>query len=298
MAQTYEKVVSRLKNIKAIEPLLGALRTISMGTWQTAQHKLNQMRQYESHYDRLLAQILPELDSRETRGKSRKANKSRIADAIILILGTERGLCGKFNEDLAEKALKWISEQQLPSHQTWVLGSRMARTLTRSGVPFARQMSLTTGDLATYRQSYLMTQGWIQQFEAYAFNHFYILYFKPGPGETPVFTPLQLLPYSIEHQPLDGNDHEPDWPPPIIETDPRGIYHQLIQHYIASHFYQILLESAIAENASRFMMMEEAKQNAEDIIADLNREINAERRRKITQEMQELAVGAGLIDNM
>ncbi len=297
MAQTYEKVVSRLKNIQAIEPLLGALRTISMGTWQTAQHKLNQMQQYESHYDRVLSQILPELASDEKRAAPRKASTGRIADAIILILGTERGLCGKFNEDLAEKALEWISDQQLPSYQTWVIGSRMARTLTRSGVPFARQLRLSASDLATYRQSYLMTQDWIRQFEAYAFNRFFILFFKPGPGQTPVFTSVQLLPYTIEHQSPDGSSQAANWPPPIIETDPRGIYHQLIQHYIASHFYQILLESAIVENASRFMMMEEAKQNAEDIIEDLNQEINAERRRKITQEMQELAVAAGLIDN-
>jgi ATP synthase F1 gamma subunit len=173
----------------------------------------------------------------------------------------------------------------------------MARTLERGGVPFASHQPITGGDLATYRQSYLMTQGWIKQFEAFEFNRLFILYIRPGPGEKPVFTADQLLPYAIEHQSSDRSDPVTDWPPPIIETNPKGIYHQLIQHYLASHFYQIMLESAIAENVFRFRMMEEAKQNAEDIITDLNREINAERRRKITQEMQELAVGAGLIDN-
>jgi len=37
--------------------------------------------------------------------------------------------------------------------------------------------------------------------------------------------------------------------------------------------------------------------NAQDIIEELNRAINAERKRKITQEMQELAAGAGLLEN-
>jgi F0F1-type ATP synthase gamma subunit len=43
--------------------------------------------------------------------------------------------------------------------------------------------------------------------------------------------------------------------------------------------------------------MEEAKKNADDIITALNRDLNVERKRKITREMQELAIGAGLIDN-
>lgn len=297
MTPTYEKVVSRLNNIKAIEPLLGALRTISMGTLQTAQHKLNQMQQYESYYDRVLSQILPALDVGDLREESQKIKTCRIADAIILILGTERGLCGKFNEDLNAKTREWLADQHFTTHQTWVVGSRLARALTRSDMPFTRQLSLATGGLVTYRQSYLLTQDWIRQFEAYDFNHFYVLYFKPGPGDTRVFTPIQLLPFTIDHRSSPDISPGTDWPPPIIETDPQGIYRQLIQHYIASNFYQILLESAVAENAARFMMMEEAKQNAEDIIEDLNREVNAERRRKITQEMQELAVGAGLIDN-
>jgi F0F1-type ATP synthase gamma subunit len=43
--------------------------------------------------------------------------------------------------------------------------------------------------------------------------------------------------------------------------------------------------------------MQEAKNNAEEIIEDLYRVINTERKRRITQEMQELASGAGLLDN-
>jgi F0F1-type ATP synthase gamma subunit len=87
------------------------------------------------------------------------------------------------------------------------------------------------------------------------------------------------------------------WPAPIIETDPVGILRQINLHFLASSFYQVQLKSMIAESSSRFRIMEEAKQNAGDIMTALSQEIQAERKRQITQEMQELAVGAGLIDN-
>ena len=83
----------------------------------------------------------------------------------------------------------------------------------------------------------------------------------------------------------------------IIETDPKGIYTQIIQHFIASSFYQALLQSIIAESSSRFRIMEEAQRNAGEIITTLTQEIQSERKRQITREMQELAAGAGLIDN-
>jgi F-type H+-transporting ATPase subunit gamma len=87
------------------------------------------------------------------------------------------------------------------------------------------------------------------------------------------------------------------WPPPIIETDPKGIYHQIIQNFIASTYYQIVLKSAAAEHAARFNLMQEAKDNADELLQELRSVINTERKRKITQQMQELAVGAGLLDN-
>ncbi len=60
MSQDFERVKSRLDNIKAIEPLLGALRTMSMGTWQLALKKLESMAQYEQYLDEILLEILPQ----------------------------------------------------------------------------------------------------------------------------------------------------------------------------------------------------------------------------------------------
>ena len=71
----------------------------------------------------------------------------------------------------------------------------------------------------------------------------------------------------------------------------------IIEQRIALSFYQVLLKSAAAEHSSRYSLMQDAKDNAEDIVEELNRIINTERKRKITQEMQELASGAGLLDN-
>lgn len=297
MTQSFERAKSRLDNIETIEPLLGALRTISMGAWQKALNDIEKIKLYEENFSHILSIILPKLKSPRLRKPKRITKNPELADNIILIIGTERGLCGKFNENLAEKSLAWISEQNFSTYQIWVVGSRMVRILERMDVDISWRNPLPSSELSTYQQSYLTTQKWLDQYESYAFNNFVILFNQLAKGTDFDFSTFNLLPYEVHHPLSAAKKKEDKWPPPIIETDPKGIYHQIIQHFIASSFLQALLTSAAAEHSARFNLMQEATENAEEIIEDLTRVINTERKRKITQQMQELAAGAGLLDN-
>ena len=88
--------------------------------------------------------------------------------------------------------------------------------------------------------------------------------------------------------------YEP-WPPPIIETDPLGLYARLIEQWTSASLHGLLLESAAAEHSARFQLLEGATQNAERLIAELTLVVQTARQQAITREMQELATGAGLV---
>ena len=83
----------------------------------------------------------------------------------------------------------------------------------------------------------------------------------------------------------------------IIETDPLGIYARIIEQWMATTTYRLLLEATGTEHAARYQLMESATQNAEDLIEELTRDIKSGRRRAITQEMQELAAASGLLED-
>lgn len=297
MSQSFERAKSRLKNIQAIEPLIGALRTLSMGIWQMALNKLARIKQYEENYDHILLEIMPKISEKGLRKPIKAKSDVEIADTIILIIGSERGLCGKFNKILIENAIDWIQEQRFPSQQVWAMGSRMIRDLERKGVKVSWRKPLPASQLTTYQQAYRTTRTWLEQFEEYAFNRFIVHFNQIAKGGGYQFTTFNLLPYEIHHTLSSIDESQKRWPPPIIETDPKGIYHQIVEHHIASSLYQILIKSAAAEHSSRFNLMQEAEDNAEEIIEELQQSINTERKRKITQEIQELASGAGLLDN-
>ncbi len=297
MTQSFERAKSRMDNIKAIQPLLSALRTMSMSAWQMANNKIANMKKYERSYDRILIEILPHIPLETSERQKLTRSSATIADTILLVIGSERGLCGKFNATLAENTLTYIDEQDLSSYQIWVLGSRLLRDLDRKRVQISWRKPLPASTLTSYQQAYDLTQNWLKQFEAYAFNRLVILYNEIAKGGSHQFVSFNLLPYEIQQTLPSIEKTTSQWPPPIIETQSKGIYNQIIQHFIAASFYQILLKSAAAEHSARYKLMQEASENAEEIIEELVRVINAERKRKITQEMQELAVGAGLLDH-
>jgi len=297
MSQNFELAKSRLENISTIEPLLGALRTMSMGTWQMALNKIEKMNAYEDNYNDIIAEVLPHIKKSQVKSRSSKNKNQKITDTIFLLIGTERGLCGKFNDALIEQSLNWIQEMEPPSYQIWAMGSRLIRKLEQMEVEISWRQPMPGTDLMTYQKGYILTQKWVEQYEDYSFNQFYILFNQIEKGGQYQFSTFKLLPYEFQRPETVQKPMTNHWPKPIIETDPKGIYSIIIQHYIAASFYKMALKSAAAEHAARFNLMQEAKDNAEEIIDELRWVINAERKKKITQQMQELAAGAGLLHN-
>lgn len=297
MTTNFERAKSRLNNIQAIEPLLTALRTLSMGTWQTAVNKINDLNQYESNFNPILSEILPKIKIRRPTRARKQEKKKQIAEAIILIIGTERGLCGKFNRTLSRKALSWIKSQQFSSYQVWAMGSRLIQHLEGLGINLSWRNSLQSKNITSYPHCYQLTMNWLEEYESYRFNNFILIFNQLTKGHNFQFSTHKLIPYINQHVSPTLSSNARIWPPPIIETDPIGIYNQIINQKIASSFYQTLLKSTIAENSYRYNLLQEAEDNTEEIIEELKTVINTERKRKITQEMQELASGAGLLDN-
>ncbi len=298
MTQSIEQVRSRLANVEAIQPLLSALRTMSMGAWQVALKKIEHLEEYEKKYDRILFEVLPFINRDVKIGASNAHTPNEFAESIFLVIGTERGLCGKFNIQLVEKTISHINNSGASSYQIWALGSKLIREFERKGVKLSWEMALPGSGLVSYQQSYELTQSWLAKFENYNFNRLTIIFNQTNPREGFQLTTINLLPYEINRDNLNKNTEQKDnWPPVIIETDPAGIYQQIIQHFVAIRFYKTLLKSLAAEHSARYYLMEEANDNASEIVGELIQSINAERKRKITQEMQELAVGSGLLDH-
>jgi F-type H+-transporting ATPase subunit gamma len=287
-----EGIKTRLSNIRSVEPILGAMRTISLGSWQSALHRQDRVRRYSDRLRALLPALTPALTAHNAR-RRRRLDGSSPATTVVLVIGSERGLCGAFNSTLvryAQEALERYEEQGVQLELA-TLGSRARRALERLGREIAWSRPLPTTTLPTSQLAYELVHTWLEQYERYELDAVDLVYhtYRSATLYKPLSTRLipPPLPSSVEGQ--------APWPPPYIDTDPLALYARLIVLGSTTEMYRILLDSAAAEHSARFQLMEGATQNSQRLINELTLALQSARQQAITAEMQELASGAGLL---
>ncbi len=285
-----ERLTSRLDNVEAVEPILNALRAISSSSRMQALNRAKAVEQYGQDLLNILSILLPRLHRPPGISQARATSNGRW---VLLVIGSERGLCGAFNEALVEYADQLLTEHVHTGRtvQLMALGTRMQRAFRT----VAHQPSWSGRLPATGVPSFSVAQGlvqlWWQRYRSREIDALEMVYnsyrgwaqYEPRkillfPPQLPLDTPSQAL---IE-----------TW----IETDPRNLYDRALELWLSAGLYGILLESAAAEHSARFRLLDGASQNAERLIEELRLYLRTARQEAITSELQDLAVGAGLLE--
>lgn len=290
-----ESASVRLSNVRTVEPILGALRTISLGSWHAVLTQQRHIRDYHRRLIHILAALWPALQ-RVSRGVHILREPASVGDRVVLLaVGSERGLCGRFNASVSELVQEYLDGAQAKGFQVKlaVLGTRLVRLMRRAGRYPVWVRALSATALPPFRVAFELTGEFMtlyNQGTLDAVDVVYNVYQRMGDYRPAV---VRLLPPSLPT--VAPQVWEEIWPPPIIETDPLGLYGRIAEQYITLHLYELLLESAAAEHMVRYQLMEAALQNANRLIEELTLVVQSARRQAITREMQELAVGAGLL---
>ena len=289
---------SRLENINAVEPILSALRTVSHGTWQKAKVKAAAVKDYSRRIQWMTTTLL----SSFSENKSTFVNQFETDDSTVLILalGSERGLCGQFNTAVLQKLRDFTvdPEKSGKTFKVWSIGSRFTRILSRGLAPPEWSSAFSTGALPSFSMASNLCRQLLDTYESGRIDEVLVVYNESTRSGTVETRQTKLIPPDpavLLHFEDNQAYSSTSWPPPIIETDPRKLLKRLLGDSLTIRLYEYLLISTAAENATRFFLMEEATQNVERLIDELEVLVQLDRQQKITQEMGELAAGSGLI---
>ena len=303
MAQDLERIQTRLDNIRSVSPILAALRTISLGSWQMALNRVHSLQRYSEHLLSLLPVLLPHITPRtQSRilhrifafsGKSKRAPAGS-ERFVALVVGSERGLCGRYNAAVFERKAHYLADvaEQGVEVEWMALGTRMMRIFQRREQPLQWSQSLPVTRLPAFKLAHTLTRDWLQRYEAYEIDAVDVLYNAYEGAGRYAPTVARLLPPRL---PSMAQAPAKNWATVIVETDPLQLYARVVEQWMAISFYNLLLSAAASEHSARFHLMESATQNTERLVEELTLELQSARRQAITREMQELAAGAGLL---
>ena len=291
MSETLQRNQERLENVQIIEPLLGALRTISLGAWRSALNKKSSMEVYTNKLLVILGRIIPVINIPPTL--EAKKGRDQVENKLILVIGSDRGLCGKFDTTLLDKLEAEYLVLPRKKLRVWMSGDRLIHSAQQRGIEVQWSVPLIGKSYPTYSSVYRVARRILHEYEGFSIDEVDILYnnYENAGKYHPIG--VKLLPFELNQ--YDNHPMVSDWPEPIIETEPASIYERVMEQLITVTLYNYFLVSSASEHSTRYSLMEEAGKNAGRMIEELNQVVQMGRRHSITQEMQELAVGAGLI---
>ena len=292
--ENLDRSEERLENIQTVEPIIAALRTISLGGWRASLKR-------KRHVEQLLvdlthmASALPL--SVYSQSNSVQTSVTELTRSVLLVVGSERGLCGRFNSVIADRCEEYLNEQKQLGYDVELVavGSRISHVLRRRGLELTATHSLSGAAVPAFDLCLDLSHQWLKRYETGDLQSGNMLYNRElgGANYEPVIT--SIIPPSwpvVTHTMTDTS-----LSPPIIETDPLRLFAQIIEQSVVLRLYQVLLESRAVEHLARYQLTEAATQNIERLIDELKMANQMEVRKKITREMQELAVASGLLES-
>ncbi len=288
--QQKRRLQSRLGNIRAVEPIFRGLETIALGNQAVARRKLREITAYHVRLLQVIGAVLP-LAARQHRPAAVARDVQERAMALVVI-GSERGLCGSFTHDVVQYAEQRIEEHRQAGRQVQLmsLGARTERILQRRGYSSVLSSHLSISTVPSYSLACRLFGRWLRAYESAELDAVEVVYnsYQGAGGYAP--TSSRLLPPAARRGEADDRGNL------IVETDPAGIYTRAMLLWLNAQFYALLLESAAAEHATRYRVLQGATENAERLIEELQRELRDLRREEITSEMADLIAGSGLLE--
>ena len=274
----------QIETINELRDIIHAMRSLAAIYLKQAEAQLRGVRAYRRVVTGALGDALRSLDE--------VPQTDRTGRACILLLGSEQGLCGRFNEIVAEAGV--AHARKLGEAVFLVAGRRASANVERVG---GEVISVIASSASPEAAPSAIRRVAAEAFRRYMRNEFgrlylvHAVYLSPGRITTRL-VPILPLDYSA-WQPKPG---EPITPRPAMTLAPRELLASLVEEFYFIALYQAFVESLAAENGMRLQSMEAAKQNIDDTKAALRRRAQQLRQDEITAELLDIIAGAEALE--
>ena len=280
----------RIASVKSTRQITSAMKMVSAAKLRKAQDKIVRLRPYAGKLHEILVGLSQSLaDSEVDNAYGRVSHPDKV---LIVIITSNRGLCGAFNANVIKEARRIISEKYYDQFKN---GNLKLLTIGKKGFDYFRKQSVNLlpeqnrllNDL-TFDNVALVADQIMHSFTSGEFDRVELIYnqFKNAAVQIltcEVFLPVQAIPAGKEKSlPVDY----------IYEPTREEIVKELIPKSLKIQFYKAILDSFVAEHGARMTAMHKATDNATGMIRDLTLQYNKTRQATITNQILEVVSGA------
>lgn len=291
---TLRELKGRIGSVASTEKITGAMKMISSAKMHSAEAALKRLKPYRSTIEGIIANLL----SADAPFASPLAESRPLQKVTIVVLGSDDGLCGAYNVNLAKYLEQKIDELR-SAHgdglciEVVPVGRKMVKAVDRlkGRVEFniAADIDSKSEGEAVKAFEYKLRDAFLSG-STDAVDFVYMNFRSAG---RQVATTDRLLPLSPDaFVGIDSADKAPaESRPYIFEPDARHIFENVLPMYLLSVAQEIFIENRASEQAARVMAMQAASDNAKKLLDQLRLEYNKLRQQSITNELLDIVGG-------
>ena len=280
MANDMQSIKRRIKSVESTKKITKAMQLVATSKLRKARNQMDELRPYYSKIQEVVGEIL---ENNKGMVDSPYLQENRQGKNIYIIVTSSLGLCGGYNANV----IKTMAEYLDPEDEIYMIGNKGASYLTHHHIDFHAQY-LDLNSSLDFKDVIRLVQELTQRYQNREIASIRMIYTK-------FINNLTFQPCVMKLLPVDTQDFEKSsltHKETLFEPDPQTVLNDLIPMYLQSVIYGYLVESVTSENASRRTSMENATDNAEDLIEELLLKYNQARQSAITNEISEIVAGA------
>ena len=294
MAGGLKEVRERIKSVVNTQQITKAMKMVSAAKLRKAQGAIVQMRPYADRLNRMLSNILSNLDGGATTsfGKERP-----VINVLVVIITSNRGLCGAFNTNICKEAIALIDEKYGRQRRD---GKVSVMFVGKKGYDYFRRRfrdfnyiseHIPVYDNPAYENVSLVSRAQMDAFSNGQYDAVEIVYGRFKNAATQIPTAEQWLP--VPKMEKDPSQKRADY---IFEPDQQQLLENLVPSILQLSFHKTLLDTQASEHGARMTAMDKATENAEELLKELRINYNKARQEAITTELGEIVGGAAALE--
>jgi F-type H+-transporting ATPase subunit gamma len=292
MSGALKEVRNRIKSVQSTQQITKAMKMVSAAKLRRAQDAITQMRPYAHKLQEMLSNIVSNSDGDV---KMELAVQRPIEKVMIIVVTSDRGLCGGYNSNLIKLAKQVIKDkyagQQVKGNVLVLpIGKKGYEHFNKSGFKVVDQYwNIFTGlsfDKVQSAAKYAM--------EAFAKNEVdavELIFSEFKNAATQRFIAEQFLP--VQKVAKTAGQKNADF---IFEPSKEVLIEELMPKILNTQLYKAVLDANASEHGARMTAMDKASDNANELLKSLKISYNRARQAAITTELTEIVSGAAALN--
>jgi F-type H+-transporting ATPase subunit gamma len=288
-----KEVRLRIASVKTTQQITSAMKMVSASKLRRAQNAILTLRPYANKIN----EILQNLTAASGNSGDNLFFNSRYPEKVLLVvIASNRGMCGAFNASIIKTAIQYINENY-PGQQN--KGNVSLLCIGKKATDFFKKRNYNIlaihdhlFDQLTFDNTTDVARQLMQFFVSRQFDKIELVYNQFKNPAVQKLIVEQYLPFKPTEPAPSAFTVKNDY---IFEPDEKTITDELIPKSLTIQFYKALLDSFASEHGARMTAMHKATDNAQEIIKKLTIMYNKARQATITNEILEIVSGANAL---